>query len=104
VSEARARTVAEELMKTSLPGGASAPEKVQPRAITYSGKGDSEPVDSSSEPSAYSKNRRVDVLWKVVPQGRQKAWNERGSIATAAPDERAPSGSVGSDVVNRDNP
>ncbi len=107
LSEARARTVAEELMKTSLPGGASAPAKVVQRAITSSGKGESEPIDAANSPSAYSKNRRVDVLWKVVPQGRAKAWNERGSIATAAPNERdaQPYGeSADRNAVNRDNP
>lgn len=107
LSEARARTVAEELMKTSLPRGVLAPSKVVQRAITSSGKGDSEPIDPADGAAAYSKNRRVDVLWKVVPQGRAKAWNESGSIATAAPGERSPSNEAdlsNRNAVNRDNP
>lgn len=84
-----------------------APSKVVQRAITSSGKGDSEPIDPADGAAAYSKNRRVDVLWKVVPQGRAKAWNESGSIATAAPGERSPSNEAdlsNRNAVNRDNP
>lgn len=110
LSEARANTVAEELRKTSLPNGVSAPPKVMNRVITSVGMGESEPLDPADNPAAYSKNRRVDVLWKVVPEGRKDRWNARGSIADAAPGEQvnepqvqSPQRSVNQEV-NRDNP
>jgi type VI secretion system protein ImpK len=110
LSEARANTVAEELRKTSLPNGVSAPPKVMNRVITSVGMGESEPLDPADNPAAYSKNRRVDVLWKVVPEGRKDRWNARGSIADAAPEDQvnepqvpSPQRSVNQEV-NRDNP
>jgi type VI secretion system protein ImpK len=110
LSEARAATVADELRKTSLPNGVSAPPKVMSRAITSVGKGEFEPLDSADNPAAYSKNRRVDVLWKVVPEGRKDRWDSRGSIADAAPEDRVNEPQVQSlqrpvnQEVNRDNP
>ncbi|WP_175951159.1 type IVB secretion system protein IcmH/DotU [Burkholderia sp. BCC0405] len=72
LSEARARTVAEELRKTALPGGAQAPENAVQRNIEYSGRGDTQPIDPAQTPAAYERNRRVDVLWKVIPAGGRR--------------------------------
>ncbi|MBB5413877.1 type VI secretion system protein ImpK [Paraburkholderia sp. HC6.4b] len=69
LSEARARTVADELRKTALPGGSHAPQNAVQRNIQYSGRGDSQPIDPARTPAAYERNRRVDVLWKVIPDG-----------------------------------
>ncbi|VWC16389.1 DotU/TssL family secretion system protein [Burkholderia lata] len=72
LSEARARTVAEELRKTAVPGGAQAPENAVQRNIDYSGRGDTQPIDPAQTPAAYERNRRVDVLWKVIPAGGRR--------------------------------
>lgn len=73
LSEARADTVAQQLRQTSVRGGARAPEAALPRQISSSGRGDTEPVDLATTPAAFERNRRVEVLWKVVPAGREKA-------------------------------
>jgi type VI secretion system protein ImpK len=72
LSEARASTVADELRKTALPGGAEAPTNAVPRTIQYSGRGDTQPLDNTKSNAAYEKNRRVDVLWKVLKHGEQR--------------------------------
>ncbi len=69
LSEARARTVADELRRTALPGGAQAPANAVQRNIEFSGRGDTQPIDPAPTPAAYERNRRVDVLWKVIPTG-----------------------------------
>ncbi|UEP23060.1 type IVB secretion system protein IcmH/DotU [Burkholderia ambifaria] len=69
LSEARARTVADELRAAALPGGARAPENAVQRNIEYSGRGDAQPIDTAKAAAAYERNRRVDVLWKVIPDG-----------------------------------
>lgn len=73
LSEARARNVADELRKTALPGGARAPENAVQRNIEYSGRGDAQPIDTAKTAAAYERNRRVDVLWKVIPDGAQQS-------------------------------
>ncbi|RQT71882.1 hypothetical protein DF022_37470 [Burkholderia cepacia] len=73
LSEARARTVADELRKTALPGGARAPENAVRRNIEFSGRGDTQPIDSTKTQAAYERNRRVDVLWKVIPADSKRA-------------------------------
>ncbi|WP_390885672.1 DotU/TssL family secretion system protein [Burkholderia territorii] len=80
LSEARARTVADELRKTALPGGAQAPANAVQRDIAYSGRGDTQPIDPAQTPAAFERNRRVDVLWKVIPAGGKRPAN-----ASAAP-------------------
>lgn len=73
LSEARARNVADELRKTALPGGARAPENAVQRNIEYSGRGDAQPIDTAKTAAAYERNRRVDMLWKVIPDGAQQS-------------------------------
>jgi len=80
LSEARARTVANELRRTALPGGAQAPENAVQRNIGFSGLGDTQPMDPARTSAAYEKNRRVDVLWKVIPGGGRRT--ERNAAAT----------------------
>ncbi|MGZ2747084.1 type IVB secretion system protein IcmH/DotU [Burkholderia stagnalis] len=79
LSEARARTVAAELRKTAVPGGAQAPENAVQRNIDYSGRGDAQPIDPAQTPAAYERNRRVDVLWKVIPAGGRRTPNASDS-------------------------
>ncbi|KVN35078.1 hypothetical protein WJ63_37020 [Burkholderia pyrrocinia] len=73
LSEARARTVADELRKTAQPGGAQAPANAVQRNIDFSGRGDTQPIDRAQTPAAFERNRRVDVLWKVIPAGGKRA-------------------------------
>ncbi len=75
LSEARAQTVAQSLQQMTQPGGSRAPQNVVNRAVTSSGRGATEPVDSQTSSAAFERNRRVDVLWKVLPAGRQRATN-----------------------------
>jgi type VI secretion system protein ImpK len=89
LSEARARTVAEDLRKTALPGGANAPSNAVQRNIQYSGRGDTQPRDPADTPDAYERNRRVDVLWKVIPDGKQRASSDLSTAPGAAPDALA---------------
>jgi type VI secretion system protein ImpK len=70
LSEARAEAVATELRQTALPGGARVVGKVVPRQVSGVGVGDSRPRDSAQTDAALARNRRVDVLWKVIPEGR----------------------------------
>jgi type VI secretion system protein ImpK len=67
LSKARAQTAAQILRNYASKGGANAADNTVARAITASGRGDTEPVDSNRTPLAFEKNRRVDVLWKVAP-------------------------------------
>lgn len=87
LSEARARTVADELRMTALPGGARAPQNAVQRNIEYSGRGDTQPIDPAHTPAAYERNRRVDVLWKVIAAGakRTDASSAPGTDANARP-------------------
>lgn len=55
----RAKTVADYLRL-----GTNINSKIN-RNIVYTGKGDTEPVASNSTPEGRSKNRRVDILWKI---------------------------------------
>ncbi|WP_126284135.1 type IVB secretion system protein IcmH/DotU [Burkholderia stagnalis] len=84
LSEARARTVADELHKTAVPGGAQAPTNAVQRNIGFSGRGDTQPIDAAQTAAAYERNRRVDVLWKVIPGG-----GKRATEASAAPERDA---------------
>lgn len=43
------------------------------RNIEYSGRGDAQPIDTAKTAAAYERNRRVDVLWKVIPDGAQQS-------------------------------
>ncbi|MGC0154636.1 type IVB secretion system protein IcmH/DotU [Chromobacterium vaccinii] len=70
LSEARARSVADMLRQTAIPGGAHAPDNAVARRIESSGRGDNAPLDPAKTPAAYERNRRVDVLWKVVDTAR----------------------------------
>ncbi len=67
LSEARARTVADELRGTALSGGGRAPANARQRQIEFSGRGDTEPVDPAGTQAAFSRNRRVDILWRLAP-------------------------------------
>ncbi len=87
LSEARARTVADDLRKTALPGGAQAPGNAVQRNIEFSGRGDTQPIDPAQNPAAYERNRRVDVLWKVIPAG-----GKRAADVSATPDVSAAPG------------
>lgn len=84
LSEARAQTVAQALQQLTVKGGQQAPSNVVNRLVTSSGRGDTEPVDVGSSSAAYERNRRVDVLWKVVPAGRSV---QVGSTAAPAASE-----------------
>ncbi len=84
LSEARARTVAEALRRTATAGGAQAPDHAVKRGIDYSGRGDTQPIDTARTPAAYDRNRRVDVLWKVIPAG-----GNRSADVAAAPGQEA---------------
>jgi type VI secretion system protein ImpK len=95
LSEARARTVADELRRTALPGGAQAPGNAVQRNIGFSGRGDTQPIDSAQTPAAYERNRRVDVLWKVIPAGGRRTADADARPATPegvaiAPDGQSP--------------
>ena len=67
LSEARASAAAQALRETTTKLGARSPGTVVDREITSSGRGDTEPVDKNKTPAAFERNRRVDVLWKVIP-------------------------------------
>ena len=67
LSEARAQVVANELRQTAQAGGSHAPIDAVTREINFSGRGDTDPVDTAKNQAAYERNRRVDVLWKVNP-------------------------------------
>lgn len=58
LSEARAQTVADN-MRGSMQSG-----KYQ-RSVTSVGKGDAEPLDTNDTEQGRSRNRRVDILWKI---------------------------------------
>jgi type VI secretion system protein ImpK len=76
LSEARAKTAANALAEYVTQQGSRAPSLVVQRQILVSGRGDSEPVDKSSTPVAFERNRRVDVLWKVAPRSTLSTQNE----------------------------
>lgn len=78
LSEARAETVAAELRQSATPGGGRAVGKVVPRQVSAVGVGDSQPRDPAQTDGARTRNRRVDVLWKVVPEGRAVAAGQTG--------------------------
>jgi len=99
LSEARARTVADELRKTALPGGAQAPANAVQRNIEFSGRGDTQPMDSAQTPAAYERNRRVDVLWKVIPAGGKRAEDVSASPDAAATGQDAATQAVMPDGV-----
>jgi len=84
LSESRAQTVAQALQQMAQVGGLRAPSNVVNRAITASGRGDTEPADSSHSAAAYERNRRVDVLWKVLPAGRQRATANTAGVSPNA--------------------
>ena len=86
LSEARARTVADELRSTASPHGARAPGDAMERRIGYSGRGDTQPVDPAMTPAAFERNRRVTVLWKVVPADASVTPYRRGAARPAMPD------------------
>jgi type VI secretion system protein ImpK len=67
LSKARAETAAQALRRVATKDGGNASDNVIPRVITSSGRGDSEPVDKNKTAAAFERNRRVDVLWKVIP-------------------------------------
>lgn len=71
LSQERARVVTQELLQTAVAGGARAPESALPRDIAWSGKGDTDPVDTAKTAVAYERNRRVEILWKVANLGPQ---------------------------------
>jgi type VI secretion system protein ImpK len=91
LSEARARTVADDLRRTALPGGAQAPSNTVQRTIQYSGRGDTQPVDPARTPAAYERNRRVDVLWKVIP-AQASATPRQGQSQDIAAQSEMPDG------------
>jgi type VI secretion system protein ImpK len=65
LSEARARAVAQALRQVTVPAGTNAPQSAVSRSIESSGRGDTMPIDPAQTPSAYAKNRRVEVLWRI---------------------------------------
>lgn len=73
LSEARAQEVAHRMRDSVLPGGTRAPANTMQRKITASGRGDSDPLDTGKDAKALERNRRVDVLWKLLPQGAARA-------------------------------
>jgi type VI secretion system protein ImpK len=67
LSRARAQTAAQALRSFATKDGMNAAGNAIPRTITATGRGDSEPVDPNKTAVAFERNRRVDVLWKVIP-------------------------------------
>lgn len=99
LSEARARSVADSLRQTAIPGGAQAPDNAVARRIDSSGRGDSAPLDAAQTPAAYERNRRVDVLWKVADAAKgaqaQPSVPQAQSPQTPAPLALAPGVGIG---------
>ena len=73
LSEARAQEVAQRMRESVLPGGARAPANTMQRKISASGRGDTEPLDNGKDTAALERNRRVDILWKLLPQDATRA-------------------------------
>jgi type VI secretion system protein ImpK len=67
LSKARAETAAKVLRSMAGKENSNPADNVPPRVISASGRGDTEPVDKNKTAAAFEKNRRVDVLWKVIP-------------------------------------
>lgn len=72
LSQARAQTFSQLLKQSAAQGGSLAAPSALARVIESSGRGDSEPVDTADTAQAFRRNRRVEVLWKVLPQGRNQ--------------------------------
>jgi type VI secretion system protein ImpK len=85
LSEARASVVAQRMRESAVPGGSRAPDKTLARQITSSGRGEREPMDAGKNPLAFERNRRVDVLWKVLPKGTRRAKNDTSTLYLPAP-------------------
>lgn len=98
LSEDRAETVAQQLRQTATLGGVRAPGKAISRQISFSGRGETEPVDAAQTPAAFERNRRVEVLWKVVPSGREQAARAIGADVV---DIRAPANAASVGGVTR---
>ena len=67
LSKARAETAARVLRSMTGKENTNRADNVPPRVINASGRGDTEPVDKNKTAAAFERNRRVDVLWKVIP-------------------------------------
>jgi type VI secretion system protein ImpK len=67
LSKARAETAAQILRRFASHGFANGQSNGAQRVITSTGRGDMEPIDKSNSVVAFERNRRVDVLWKVIP-------------------------------------
>ena len=80
LSEARAQQVAQRIKESVIPGGSLAPANTVGRHLNASGRGESEPLDEAKTPAAYERNRRVDVLWKVLPQGSTRPASETAGL------------------------
>ena len=85
LSERRASVVAQRMRESAVPGGSKAPGNTLPRQLTSSGRGEREPMDEGKSPSAFERNRRVDVLWKILPKGTTRSQNDNSTLYLPAP-------------------
>lgn len=85
LSEARAQVVVERLRESVIPGGGKAPTNTIQRRLSASGRGETEPLDDGKTPTAYERNRRVDILWKLVPQGSARPSGNQSLISLPGP-------------------
>ncbi len=86
LSEVRARVVAQRMLESAVPGGPRAPGNTLPRQISSSGRGEREPIDEGKTPAANERNRRVDVLWKVLPKGTTRAKKDSSTMYLPTPE------------------
>ncbi len=85
LSELRAKVVAQRMRESAVPGGSKAPGNTLARQLTSSGQGEREPIDEGKSPTAFERNRRVDVLWKILPKGTTRAKNDNSTLYLPAP-------------------
>jgi type VI secretion system protein ImpK len=85
LSLARAQVVEQRMRESVIPGSARAPANTIQRQLTASGRGETEPIDGGTSAAAFERNRRVDILWKLLPQGTTRAQSDSTSINLPSP-------------------
>jgi type VI secretion system protein ImpK len=73
------------MRESVIPGSARAPANTIQRQLTASGRGETEPIDGGTSAAAFERNRRVDILWKLLPQGTTRAQSDSPSITLPSP-------------------